>query len=88
MYLLFVSVLAVAGGLSGRHLPLDGVDPLEDIVDGAAPPLFPLEDNSLEELLEEFDAYHELRSTNDDDWADLVAVRRVLDQKRPIFIYL
>ena len=88
MYLLLVSVLAVAGGLSGRHSPLDNVDPLEDLVDGTAPPLFPLEDNSLEELLEEFDAYHELRSMNDDDWDDLVAIRLVFDQNRPIFMYL
>ena len=48
MYLLFVSVLAVAGGLSGRHSSFDDVDPLEDLVDGVAPPLFALEDNFLE----------------------------------------
>jgi len=74
--------MAVFGGLGG-HSNHDDVGDLLDGLDDLDPPdLRPVVDDSLEHILENFDAYHEMRLMNEEDWDDLDAVRLVFEQNR------
>ena len=66
--------MAVFGGLDG-HSNHDDIGDLLDGLDNLDPPdLCPVVGYSLEHILENFDAYHEMRLINEEDWDDLDAV--------------
>ena len=80
--MLLVALLAVLGGLGG-HSNHDDIGNLLDGLNDLDPPdLRPVVDDSLEHILNNFDAYHEMRLMDKDDCDNLDVVRLVFGKNR------
>ena len=80
---IFFSVVAVVIGNGGNDVqpPLGAASDDIDIDDvrGTAPTMFPIND-TLEDLLDNFDAYSRMRTMDEDDFDDLNAIHMRFDQ--------
>ena len=81
---IFFSVVAAVIGNGGNDVQppsgaaSDDMD-IDDVERGTAPPMFPIND-TLEDLLDNFDAYSRMRTMDEDDFDDLNAIRMIFDQ--------